>query len=80
MHQTKKGTEQHCGMKAHLGVDSETKVIHALRTTPANVADSAVLGDLLQGRRNQGLRRSSSSKIKKQSSQQAVIKAKAPRA
>jgi IS5 family transposase len=62
MHQTKKGTEQHFGMKAHLGVDSKTKVIHALPTTPATVADSAVLGDLLQGRRNKGMGRSSLSR------------------
>ncbi len=46
MHQTKKGNEQHFSMKAHLGVDSKTKLIHSLRATPANVADSALLGDL----------------------------------
>ena len=62
MHQTKKGNEQHFGMKAHAGVDSKTKVIHSLRTTPANVAGSAVLGDLLQGRRNKGMGRPSLSR------------------
>ena len=36
-------------MKAHLGVDSRTKLIHAAVATPANVADSAVLPDLLHG-------------------------------
>ena len=38
------------GMKAHFGVDSRTKLIHAAVATPANVADSTVLPDLLHGR------------------------------
>jgi hypothetical protein len=37
-------------MKAHIGVDSWTKLIHAAVATPANVADSTVLPDLLHGR------------------------------
>ena len=49
MHQTKKGKEWHFGMKAHMGVDSKTKVIHTAVATAANVADSAVLPDLLHG-------------------------------
>jgi IS5 family transposase len=36
MHQTKKGNEWHFGMKAHIGVDSRTKVIHAVAATAAN--------------------------------------------
>ena len=40
MHQTKKGNQWYFGMKAHLGVDSRTKLIHAVVATPANVADS----------------------------------------
>jgi IS5 family transposase len=36
-------------MKAHLGVDSRTKLIHAVVATPANVADSTVLPELLHG-------------------------------
>jgi transposase, IS5 family len=39
MHQTKKGNQWYFGMKAHLGVDSRTKLIHAVVATPANVAD-----------------------------------------
>jgi transposase, IS5 family len=50
MHQTKKGNQWYFGMKAHLGVDSRTKLIHAAVATPANVADSRVLPDLLHGR------------------------------
>jgi IS5 family transposase len=36
-------------MKAHVGVDSKTKVIHTAVATPAHVADSRVLPDLLHG-------------------------------
>jgi len=49
MHQTKKGNQWHFGMKAHIGVDSRTKLIHAAVATPANVADGMVLPDLLHG-------------------------------
>src|SRR5262249_2451991 len=50
MHQTKKGNQWYFGMKAHFGVDSRTKLIHAVAATPANVADSTVLPELLHGR------------------------------
>jgi IS5 family transposase len=50
MHQTKKGNQWYFGMKAHLGVDSRTKLIHAVASTPANAVDSAVLPDLLHGK------------------------------
>jgi transposase, IS5 family len=36
-------------MKAHFGVDSRTKLIHAVVATPANVADGRVLPELLHG-------------------------------
>jgi transposase, IS5 family len=49
MHQTKKGNQWYFGMKAHFGVDSRTKLIHAVVATPAHIADSAVLPDLLHG-------------------------------
>jgi len=49
MHQTKKGNQWYFGMKAHIGVDSRTKIIHAVVATAANVADSTVLADLLHG-------------------------------
>jgi len=48
MHQTKKGNQWYFGMKAHLGVDSRSKLIHAAVTPPANVADGTVLPDLLR--------------------------------
>ena len=50
MHQTKKGNQWYFGMKAHIGVDSRTKIIHAVVATAANVADSQVLSDLLHGK------------------------------
>jgi IS5 family transposase len=49
MHQTKKGNQWFFGMKAHIGVDSRTKVIHAVAATAANVHDAACLPDLLHG-------------------------------
>ena len=49
MKQTKKGNQWHFGMKAHIGVDSKTKLIHSVVATPANVHDSQVLGYLLHG-------------------------------
>jgi IS5 family transposase len=49
MHQTKKGQQWYFGMKAHVGVDSQTKLIHSAVATAAHVADSTVLPDLLHG-------------------------------
>ena len=49
MHQTKKGKQWYFGMKAHVGVDSKTKIIHSAVVTAANTADSAALPDLLHG-------------------------------
>src|SRR5580704_7902822 len=49
MHQTRKGQQWYFGMKLHIGVDSRTKLIHAVSAMPANVADSTVLPELLHG-------------------------------
>ncbi len=49
MHQTKKGNQWYFGMKAHIGVDSRTKLIHSVAATAANVHDSQVLPELLHG-------------------------------
>jgi IS5 family transposase len=49
MHQTRKGKQWYFGMKAHVGVDSKSKVIHTAVVTAANVADVTVLPDLLHG-------------------------------
>src|SRR5499425_2357651 len=37
-------------MKAHIGVDSRHKIVHAVVATTANVADRQVLADLLHGK------------------------------
>ena len=39
MRQTKKGNQWHFGMKAHIGVDAETGLVHSLSATSANVHD-----------------------------------------
>ncbi len=49
MCQTKKGNQWYFGMKAHIGVDSRTKLIHSVGATAANVHDSQLLPDLLHG-------------------------------
>jgi len=49
MHQTKKGNQWYFGMKAHIGMDSQTKVIHSVAATAAHVHDSQVLPELLHG-------------------------------
>jgi transposase, IS5 family len=49
MHQTKKGNQWYFGMKAHIGVDSQSKLIHSVAATPANTHDSQLLEDLLHG-------------------------------
>ena len=49
MHQTRKGNQWYFGMKAHVGVDSKSKVIHSVVATAANVHDSQILPDLLHG-------------------------------
>ena len=49
MHQTRKGNQWYFGMKAHVGVDSKSKIIHTAVATAANVADVRVLPELLHG-------------------------------
>jgi IS5 family transposase len=49
MHQTRKGNQWYFGMKAHIGVDSRTTLIHSVAATAANVHDSQVLPKLLHG-------------------------------
>jgi IS5 family transposase len=49
MRQTRKGKQWYFGMKAHVGVDSKTKLIHSAVVTPTHVADATVLPELLHG-------------------------------
>src|SRR5579863_9482903 len=50
MHQTAKGKQWYFGMKAHIGVDSRTKLIHTILASAANVSDAAALPHLLHGK------------------------------
>ena len=49
MHQTKKGNQWYFGMKAHVGSDAETGLVHTVEGTAANVADVTVAHALLHG-------------------------------
>jgi len=49
-HQTKKGNQWHFGMKAHIGVDADSGLVHTVTTTPANEADVEVVDELLHER------------------------------
>jgi IS5 family transposase len=50
MHQTKKGNQWHFGMKAHIGVDVASGVVHTLTGTAANEADITQMAAVLHGR------------------------------
>jgi IS5 family transposase len=49
MHQTKKGNQWHFGMKAHIGVDAQSGLVHTVTGTAANVADIVQTHALLHG-------------------------------
>lgn len=49
MSSTKKGNEWYFGMKAHVGVDADSGVVHSLETSTAKVHDSQVWDELLHG-------------------------------
>jgi IS5 family transposase len=49
MHQAKKGNQWHFGMKAHIGVDLDSGLVHTVLTTPANVNDVTQAHGLLHG-------------------------------
>ena len=49
MRQTKKGNQWHFGMKAHIGVDGETGIVHSMSATGANVHDVTEAHKLLHG-------------------------------
>ncbi len=49
MHQARKGKQWHFGMKAHIGVDLDSGLVHTVLTTPAHVNDVTQAHGLLQG-------------------------------
>ena len=50
MHQTKKGNQWFFGMKAHIGVDRDSGLVHTVVSTAANVADVTQIDKLLHGK------------------------------
>ena len=50
MRQTKKGNQWYFGMKAHIGVDEFSGLVHHVHCTAANVADVTVTHALLHGK------------------------------
>lgn len=50
MHQTRKGKQWHFGLKAHIGVDANSGLIHTVVTTSANVNDVTQAHRLLHGK------------------------------
>ena len=53
MHQTKKGNQWYFGMKAHIGADRDSKLVHTVVATAANVADVTQTAKLLHGEETQ---------------------------
>ena len=49
MHQTKKGNQWYFGMKAHIGVDDASGLVHTVVSTAANVSDISQMAALLTG-------------------------------
>ena len=49
MKQTKKGNQWYFGMKAHIGVDAQSGLVHTVAGTAANVNDLNMAGALLHG-------------------------------
>jgi IS5 family transposase len=50
MHQTKKGNQWYFGMKAHIGVDADSGLVHTVKGTAANVNDVVEAHSLLHGK------------------------------
>jgi len=53
MHQAQKGNQWYFGMKAHIGVDADSGLVHTVTTTAANEADVVQVADLLHGKEKQ---------------------------
>jgi IS5 family transposase len=53
MHQTRKGQQWYFGMKAHVGADRDSKLVHTVVVSAANVADVTKTAELLHGQEQQ---------------------------
>ena len=49
MHQSKKGNQWYFGMKAHIGVDAESGLVHTVKGTAGNISDVVEANSLLHG-------------------------------
>jgi IS5 family transposase len=49
MHQAKKGNQWHFGMKAHIGADAQSGLVHTVVSTAAHVSDVSQTANLLHG-------------------------------
>ena len=49
MHQSKKGNQWYFGMKAHIGVDAQSGLVHTVKGTAGNVNDVVEANSLLHG-------------------------------
>ena len=74
MQQTRKGRQWYLGMKLHIGVDSQSGLVHSAVMTAANVHDKHPLPQLLHGNEHRLYGDSA------YASQKALIHSKAPRA
>jgi len=55
VHQPQKGYQYFFGMKAHIGADAESGLVHHVHGTAANVADVTQVAELLHGEKKRGL-------------------------
>jgi transposase, IS5 family len=53
MHQTKKGNQWYFGMKAHIGTDRDSGIVHTVISTAANISDISQTDKLLHGQETQ---------------------------
>jgi IS5 family transposase len=53
MHQSKKGNQWYFGMKAHIGVDADSGLVHTVRGTAGNINDVLEANTLLHGKETQ---------------------------
>jgi len=49
MSSTEKNVRRHFGMKALIGVDTQSGLVHTVKTTTASVHDSQVFAELIHG-------------------------------
>jgi IS5 family transposase len=54
MRQTRKGKQWYFGMKAHVGVDADSGMVHTVTGTAANVSDISEMHHLLHGQEKRG--------------------------